>query len=338
MSLGNEKKNPSFQSSYIFTSLAAIGSLFLMAKTYKFFHSIYPLMMPKRNLIKKYGKNSWVAITGSSDGLGKQFAYEFSNYGFNCLLIARNEIKTKKVEEELQKKFPNISYKIVLADFKKVLNENFFQNFEKEIKLLDVKILINNVGITNVSNFFNSTEMEIRDMIFINSYSTVLISKLFINHINNTNENKQKYAIINIGSILGNIPLPYLSMYCATKAFINNFSESLHYEFKEKNIDIFCLTPYYVSTKMTGFKKLSLDTITPEECVKSAVKQFSYGKKTSSGNWKHEIINLLLENNAFKEALIKRKKNFYKNLIDRAEKINQKRQKRSNATDKNKVI
>ncbi len=329
-----ENKNRSFQSTFIFTSMAAIGSLFLMAKTYNFFNAIYPLMMPKCNLLKKYGKNSWVAITGSSDGLGKQFAYEFSNYGFNCLLIARNELKTRKVEAELKKFFPNISYKIVLADFKNVLDENFFQNIEKEIKLLNVKILINNVGITHVSNFVNSTEMEIREIIFINSYSTVLLSKLFINQINNTNEKIQKYAIINVGSILGNIPLPYLSIYCATKAFINNFSESLYYEFQEKNIDIFCLTPYYVSTKMTGFKKLALDTITTEECVKSAIKQFSYGKKTSSGNWKHEIINLLLENNVFREVLIERKKKFYKNLIDRAEKIKQKRQKRSNNADK----
>ena len=325
----NKKKEYCFKNVIIW-SLTFVGCATLLSKSIKCAYSIYPLLMPKRNLIKKYGNNSWVAITGSSDGLGKQFAFEFSNYGFNCLLIARNEMKIKKVESELKQKFPHILYKIVLADFQKVLEENFFENLKNEIQSLDIKILINNVGVTNVSNFFNATDMEIKQQIFINSYSTVVLSKIFLKKLCDVNHNKNHYAIINVGSILGNIPFPYLSIYCGTKAFINNFSDSLAYEFKEKNINIFCLTPYYVSTKMTGFKKLSFDTITPEECVKSAIKQFSYGKKNSSGNWKHEFISLMLGNVLFKEKLIKTKANFYKDLIDRAEKVKQLRKNKKN--------
>jgi len=324
----DDKNSPT--KNYFLFSLAIFGGFSLLSKSSKFIQSIYPLMVPRPNLIKTYGKNSWVAITGSSDGLGKQFAHEFSAYGFNCLLIARNELKIKKVEAELKTKFPHIAYKITIADFQKVLEDDFTKNIEKEFKSLDIKILVNNVGVANVSNFFSSNESENKQEIFINSYSTVLLSKLFINTIleKRKSENSGKYAIINIGSILGNIPLPYLSIYCGTKAFVNNFSESLYYEFKEKNINIFCLTPYYVSTKMTGFKKLTFDTITPEECVSSAIKQFAKGKKTSSGNWKHELISLMLGSGYFKEYLIKKKKDFYKDLVDRAEKINQLRKNR----------
>lgn len=311
--------------------LAFIGAATILSKTFKFFYRIYPLFLPKKNLIKKYGKNSWVAITGASDGLGKQFAYEFSRYGFNCILFARNQKKIQKVEQELKTIFPNVSYKIILADFQNVLQENFFKNIEESINDIDVKILVNNVGITSVNSFFNENDESIKEQILINSYSTIILSKIFLKSKFSTKQNNnEKCAIINIGSILGKFSLPYLSIYCGTKAFVNNFSESLYFELKERNIDIFCLTPYYVSTKMTGYKKISFDTITPEECVRSAIKQFSYGKRESSGNYKHEIVTALLENLWLRSYFIKIKKTYYKNLVERAEKILNLRRRKTN--------
>lgn len=46
----------------------------------------------------------------------------------------------------------------------------------------------------------------------------------------------------------GNHPTPLLSTYAATKAFINEFSRSLHHEAKHVGVDVLLITPYYVST------------------------------------------------------------------------------------------
>lgn len=315
--------------SFLLFPFAVIGAFTVFNKSYRIAQNFYPLFMPRRNLLKKYGPNSWVVITGASDGLGKQFAFEFSKQGFNCILIARNENKIQNVINTLKNDFPNISYKIILANFQNVLHESFFANIEEEILKNDVRILINNVGITSVNNFFNETDEAIKQQILINSYSAVILSKIFINKIRSNTESPKRYGIINVGSILGKFALPYLSIYCGTKAFLNNFSESLFYEFHEKNIDIFCLTPYYVSTKMTGYKKLSFDTITPEQCVNSAIKQFSYGKKESSGNWKHELITLFFESFWLRSYLIRLKKAYYQNLVQRSDKIKDLRKKKT---------
>jgi 17beta-estradiol 17-dehydrogenase / very-long-chain 3-oxoacyl-CoA reductase len=61
---------------------------------------------------------------------------------------------------------------------------------------------------------------------------------------------RQKGAIINVSSGSGNHPTPLLSTYAATKAFINEFSRSIHYEAKEAGVDVLCVTPYYVSSNM----------------------------------------------------------------------------------------
>jgi len=49
--------------------------------------------------------------------------------------------------------------------------------------------------------------------------------------------------IINVGSIAGYQPLPYLSVYAATKAFVLSFSEALWAENKEYGVNILALCP-----------------------------------------------------------------------------------------------
>lgn len=44
-----------------------------------------------RNLKQRYGENSWVMVTGASDGIGKGFCEEFAKLGFNIVLVARNQ-------------------------------------------------------------------------------------------------------------------------------------------------------------------------------------------------------------------------------------------------------
>lgn len=41
------------------------------------------------NLAERYGKGSWVVVTGSSDGLGRAIALDFASMGFNIVLVAR---------------------------------------------------------------------------------------------------------------------------------------------------------------------------------------------------------------------------------------------------------
>lgn len=44
-----------------------------------------------RNLITKYGTNSWAVVTGGSDGIGKEFCIELAKLGFNIVIVARNQ-------------------------------------------------------------------------------------------------------------------------------------------------------------------------------------------------------------------------------------------------------
>ncbi|EGR34579.1 short-chain dehydrogenase reductase, putative [Ichthyophthirius multifiliis] len=59
---------------------------------------IFSLFRKQNNFIKSYGKDTYALITGSSDGIGKQFAIEMAKSGMNLILIARNEQKLNNVK------------------------------------------------------------------------------------------------------------------------------------------------------------------------------------------------------------------------------------------------
>lgn len=104
---------------------------------------------------------------------------------------------------------------------------------------------------------------------------------------------KKKGIIINNSSTSGRIPTPMLTVYSATKAYMDFFSQALNIEYADHGIIVQSLCPYYVSTKLSRIKK-SLFTPTPSEFVASAVKTIGI-QSITNGYFLHSIlvINIL---------------------------------------------
>jgi 17beta-estradiol 17-dehydrogenase / very-long-chain 3-oxoacyl-CoA reductase len=61
---------------------------------------------------------------------------------------------------------------------------------------------------------------------------------------------RRKGFVINVSSGSGNQPTPLLAMYASTKAFVNEFSQCLHYEMNDFGVEVMGVTPYYVTSNM----------------------------------------------------------------------------------------
>ena len=70
------KNNPLYQNSISRSLLFTFGLSYLAYKTFGllkgFLSSVFRF---EKNLLERYGKDSWAVITGASDGIGKEFAY-----------------------------------------------------------------------------------------------------------------------------------------------------------------------------------------------------------------------------------------------------------------------
>jgi 17beta-estradiol 17-dehydrogenase / very-long-chain 3-oxoacyl-CoA reductase len=76
---------------------------------------IYRLLSPVRIDVKKMGE--WALVTGSTDGIGKAFAFELAKRGLNVVLISRTKEKLEQMAKEIQSKYAATQVKIIPIDF-----------------------------------------------------------------------------------------------------------------------------------------------------------------------------------------------------------------------------
>ena len=185
-------------------------------------------------------KDKKILITGATGGIGKAMVKKFVSLDGNVLATGT------KIEnlENLKKEFPTIKIlKFDISDHDKI--EEFIENVNSELKGLDV--LVNNAG-KNMDNL--SLRMKIdewKKIIDINLTSTFLLSKNAIKKMLKTKYGK----IVNITSIVGHTGNLGQSNYSASKAGIIGMSKSLAIEYAKKNINVNCVSPGFIQSKMT---------------------------------------------------------------------------------------
>ncbi|XP_010148981.1 PREDICTED: estradiol 17-beta-dehydrogenase 12, partial [Eurypyga helias] len=109
--------------------------------------------------------------------------------------------------------------------------------------------------------------MVIDKMVNINIMSVCKMTRLVLPGM----LERSKGVILNISSAAGMYPTPLLTLYSATKAFVDYFSRGLHAEYKSKGIIVQSVLPYYVATKMSKIRKPTFDKPSPETYVRAAL-------------------------------------------------------------------
>lgn len=90
----------------------------IILKLYNTFYLFYKHFIRKgHNLKARYGKDSWVIVTGATDGIGKGLCEEFAKTGFNIILVSRTLSKLNDVANELKKINSSIKTHVVPFDF-----------------------------------------------------------------------------------------------------------------------------------------------------------------------------------------------------------------------------
>ncbi len=186
----------------------------------------------------------YALITGASAGIGKEFAQQLANKGWNLLLIARREEKLTKLSAKLMQKF-GVDVRTFAADLSDAsIPKNLFE-FCQENKL-EIAMLINNAGYGVPGDFEKNKWKTHHDSLQVMLNSLVELCHLFY-----PNMLKNKYGrIINVASLAGFAPpTAGHTLYGATKSFVIRFSHSLHLEGKDKGIHVTALCPGFTYTE-----------------------------------------------------------------------------------------
>jgi short-subunit dehydrogenase len=196
-----------------------------------------------------------VLITGSSKGLGKSLALEFSKNNYHVILHGRDEKSLNELKTILKDKCS-----IIIGDItsEEVINKLFI-----EAEKRDIDILINNAGQYFSKSLEETKEDEIKRIFEINFFSIVKLIKKILPLF----ENKKSGLIININSLAGKNGSKGESFYSATKHALKGFSDSFKQEVLEKGIRVLDVYLGAISTDMTKNRKDHEFFIDPDEAA-----------------------------------------------------------------------
>ncbi len=267
---------------------------------------------------QQYGP--WALITGASSGIGKEFAKQLAQKGIHLILVARRQELLNALADELEGHC-GIRVKTIKAD---LLQPNFIDQIKEETAHLDIGLLINNAGLWKMGEYFDVALEEELDMIDLNIKAPAILTHHFGKHLIQRGEG----GIINLGSLLAYVSVPYSSVYGATKAYELSKGESLQYELAKKGVDVLTVNPGLTATEMTDsfdFSHMPSDLMQPEEVAKVALK--SIGKKSQViPGFSNKVLGFLAKRVMSRNANTK----LFGTLMGKA---NQKRKSRDNTSE-----
>lgn len=181
-------------------------------------------------------------VTGASSGIGLEIANELASRKIDLILVSRSKKKLESLAQDLGKKYGIRAY-VIPSDLSSCGEaERLYQACAK--KKLAVDILVNNAGV-GLFGLANEQELErTTAMINLNVVALTTLSILFSEAM----KKKGRGYILNVGSLVGHMPVPFFAAYSATKAYVKSFSVSHRAELKPFGISVTNLEPGFVRT------------------------------------------------------------------------------------------
>ena len=178
-------------------------------------------------------------VTGASSGMGREFVLQLNQYVIvdEIWVIARRE----KALEELQKETP-VPLRPVCLD---LCADESFAAFSAllEKEQPDVKLLVNAAGFGKFGTAVNIPVEEDCRMIDLNCKALVRITRCVLPYMHRGSH------ILQLDSLSAFQPVPYITTYGATKAFVLSYSRAMNRELKKDGIRMMAMNPGWVKTE-----------------------------------------------------------------------------------------
>ncbi len=211
-----------------------------------------------------------ILITGGSAGIGLAFALKFLELGNQVIVIGRRQ----SVLDELKAKYPKLH--TIQSD---VADPGQIASLAGRVKdgYPKLDVLMNNAGIMLHKNLkVPAADLDgLMTEMNINVGGVIRLTSAFIDILT-----ANKGTVINVSSGLAFVPLPSAPIYCATKAAIHSYTQSLRFQLEETGVEVIELMPPAVKTELSAeiAEGDGITLMTTDELVKQSFASFKTGK------------------------------------------------------------
>ncbi len=192
-------------------------------------------------------KNPLALITGSSSGIGIELARVFAEEGFDLVLVARRQAELETLAEELRQAH-DIDCTVLPCD---LTAPGAISELLNSLPKRPLDVLVNNAGVMQMGGFASDKLERQLQQIHLNVLALTELTHRCLPPM----LKRGKGRIVNLASVAAFQPVPYLSVYAATKAYVLSFTEGLSEELKGTGVSCTAVCPGFTDTPMIRGKK-----------------------------------------------------------------------------------
>jgi uncharacterized protein len=221
-------------------------------------------------------KNPCALITGASGGIGACFARALAARGRNLVLVARSKDKLAALQSEISAKH-SLRVEVIEQDLSVVGAAERLATILNERGIL-VDLLVNNAGFGAHGEFWKLPLSRQSEMLRLNIMTLTELAHLLLPAM----IERRGGGIINISSTASFQPIPYISVYAATKAYVTSFSMGLAEEVAPYGVKVLALCPGGTATNFFDASRWSMREFrgglqSPEEVVEAGLQAYDRG-------------------------------------------------------------
>ena len=235
-------------------------------------------------------------ITGASSGIGAAFAWELARRANDLVLVARRKDRLEELAGSIEQKC-GIAVEIVAAD---LASEEGLAGVEQRIAGAEnLELLVNNAGFGTQGLFFRANVAGQDQMHRLHVLATLKLTHAALPGM----VRRGKGGIINVSSVAAFLQLPGSVSYCATKCWMNSFTEGLALELKGvgSEVKMQALCPGYTRSEFhdaAGLdRKLIADSLwmSAEEVVAASLAGLERGTLVVAPGWRYKSAVFLMQ-------------------------------------------
>ena len=239
-------------------------------------------------------KGQWALVTGASSGIGREFAWQLAAKGIHLALVARRATLLHSLATELTERYGTRALPIA-ADLADPSTPRLLRRRLEE-EGIRIRLLVNNAAFGRWGKFELSNSAAYHDMLQVNAYAPVALCRELLPQLSSFPDS----AIINLSSPAAYQPVPYMAVYAASKAFVQQFSQALHGEWTRHGILVQTLVPGPTASEFDtvagAYASAIEERSPPQEVVTASLNGLAKGDPVVSsarGTWKQRVFALL---------------------------------------------
>ena len=202
-------------------------------------------------LAQKFGP--WALITGSSSGIGEEFANQVAASGINLVLAARRTAQLEAIAARLQAGH-GVEVKVVSVD---LAANNFLESLREVTDDLDIGLVVSSAGAMAEGALITREPSQVDFLVQLNVRAPTLIA----HHYGRQLASRGKGGILLVASTIGYQPAALVGEYGATKAHNLYLGEALNGELKRHGVTVTVMSPGPTRTDMTANAEMDMSKV-----------------------------------------------------------------------------